>query len=90
MTKTSADLWYRPLASYSVVSEDVGAFGTVCEPVGPVAKKSDKCHTNFFYIHILGQNPCTTFVTGPTCLRALENAGPLLLAIPQELLKSRH
>mgnify|MGYP000262299410 CR=1 FL=1 len=40
MAKTSADLWYRPLTSYSVAGEDAGAFGTVCEPIGADAKKS--------------------------------------------------
>ena len=39
MTNTSADLWFRPPSSYSVAAEDAGAFGTVCEPVGGVAKK---------------------------------------------------
>ena len=34
--KTSADLWFRPLTSYSVAGEYAGAFGTVCETIGVV------------------------------------------------------
>ena len=55
MAKTSADLWFRPLTSYSVAAEDAGAFGTVCEPVVAVAKKSDRWASIFFYIYKYGQ-----------------------------------
>ena len=34
MTMDSANLWFRPPTSYSVASEDAGAFGTVCKPIG--------------------------------------------------------
>ena len=34
MTRDSADLWFRPPTSYSVASDDAGAFGTVCKPIG--------------------------------------------------------
>ena len=34
MTMDSADPWFRPPTSYSVTSEDAGAFGTVCKPIG--------------------------------------------------------
>ena len=34
MTMDSADLWFCPPTSHSVVSDDTGAFGTVCKPIG--------------------------------------------------------
>ena len=39
MTMDSADLWFRSPTSYSVASEDAGAFGTVCKPIGVDEKK---------------------------------------------------
>ena len=35
-TKTSADLWFRPLTPRSVAGEYAGAFGTACEAIGIV------------------------------------------------------
>ena len=42
MTRDSADLWFRPPTSYSVASEDAGAFGTVCKPIGVDEKKRER------------------------------------------------
>ena len=39
MTRDSADLWFRPPTSYSVASDDAGAFGSVCKPIGDDAEK---------------------------------------------------
>ena len=40
MTMDSADLWFCLPTSHSVVSDDTGAFGTVCKPIGTDAEKS--------------------------------------------------
>ena len=42
MPRDSLDLWYRSSTSPSDASEDAGAFGSVCEPLGAVTKKSVK------------------------------------------------
>ena len=57
MTNTSADLRIDPTAPLGDAAEDSGAFGTVCEPVGPIAKKSVKRYGGFFYIYKILVSP---------------------------------
>ena len=57
MTRDSADLWIDATAPLGDAAEDSGAFGTVCEPVGPVAKKSVKRIGRFFYIYKILDSP---------------------------------
>ena len=48
MTKTSADLWFRPTTPLGVAAEDAGALGGVCGTLGADAKKKVTTGLGFF------------------------------------------
>ena len=60
LARDAADLWFRPLTSYSVAGEDAGAFGTVCKPIGADAKKSDTDLLQVLKLHLHIAKKCYT------------------------------